>query len=67
MKKKPSVITVAGGEKFRATVLKVITRDEDGSPRTFEILREDERTKVSEGLEFWVVYASENVLKPKSN
>ena len=55
--KRPSVIQVAGGKKLHCTVLKVLERNEDGSPRTFELLRDDESTDVEEGTAFWIVYA----------
>lgn len=63
-KSKPRTLKIAGGEVFHATVLKVLTRDADGAPRTFEIMHPDESTKVTDGQEFWIVYASEKVLRP---
>lgn len=57
MKTRPSVIQVAGGKKLHLTVLKVLERNPDGSPRTFELLRDDESTNIEGGENFWLVYA----------
>lgn len=56
-KKKPSLIQLPGGVKFYITLLKVLTTDPDGSPRTFELLRDDESTRVDGGESFFTVYA----------
>jgi hypothetical protein len=65
-KKKPAMVRLAG-VNYHATVYKVLTRDDDGSPRTFEILRDHETTNVEDGMEFWVSYTSERVLNKVRN
>lgn len=46
-----------GDEVYVATVLKVTGKDPDGSPRVFELLREDESVSLAGGEQFFVVYA----------
>lgn len=53
---KPSVIQLPGNVKFYPVVLQVIDRDDDGRPRTFQVLRDDEKVKLVGGEEFFVVY-----------
>lgn len=57
---KPSVINTPMG-KYHAAVLKVVGKDPDGQPRTFELVREDEETQLSADpaspSQFWIVYA----------
>ena len=62
---KPGAIIV-GGERWGATVLQVVDRDPDGSPRTLRLLRDDESVKVEGGEEFFVVYASPALRKRKN-
>jgi hypothetical protein len=65
-RKKPTSIQIPGGERYKATVLRVIELDGDGSPRKFEILREDETIKPEEGMQFWVVYAPEKMTRRRN-
>lgn len=64
-RKLASVIQVAGGKRYKLVVLKVIVRDDDGSPRAFELLRDDESTKVEGGEHFWTCYVPEKLLARK--
>lgn len=49
------------GSVYRATVLQVMERDNDGTPRTFRLLRDDESVNLEETPEgqraFEVVFA----------
>lgn len=49
--------TSIGGEIHVATVLQVTEFDDDGSPRSFRLMRDDERVRIEGGENFWVVYA----------
>lgn len=62
---KPRSIKV-NGQVFEATVLKVTGRDPDGTPRTFEIMKPNESTKVEEGMAFFVVYAIPEINKRRN-
>jgi hypothetical protein len=64
--KQPRMVRL-GGINYHATVYKVVARDDDGSPRTFELLRDHESTGVEQGDEFWVTYTSERVLNKTRN
>lgn len=55
-KKKPGAIIV-NGERYPATVLQAIEHDEDGTPRTFRLLHDDESVHLDGGEKFWVVFA----------
>ena len=58
---KPNKLVLPNGEEYRATVLRVTKSDAKG-PREFVLLRDDESVDVEEGMQFWIVYASEKVL-----
>lgn len=49
------------GRHYRATVLRVLTTDSDGTPRTFELVRDDETVDLAALSEaqrtFWVMFA----------
>lgn len=64
MERKPMTIELEDGKMYRATVMRVVTSDAKG-PRTFEIVRDDERVTVEEGMQFWIVYASDDVLNAR--
>lgn len=50
----------------RATVLHVIERDSDGTPRLFRLVRDDESVDISSGKEaFEIVYARIDLQKRK--
>lgn len=59
-KSKPGKIELPDGT-YRVMVLQVVESDGQG-PRVFRRLRDEESVKVEEGMEFWIVYASEKVL-----
>ena len=64
---KPHTIELPDGTTYRPLVLQVVESDGKG-PRVFRRLNEDESVKVQDGMEFWIVYANEEVLdKPKPN
>jgi len=65
-RKKPSVISVPNGERYRAMVLEVVDSDGRG-PRTFRRVHEDETVNVKDNMAFWIVYANEDVLNEKRN
>lgn len=60
---RPTKIQLPGGLKFHAVVLQTVERDEDGSPRLFRLLRDDESVHLEGGEEFWVVYGHEALVK----
>ena len=62
----PNSIKTADGQVFTTTVLKVLTRDDDGSPRTFQLLRDDESTEVAEGDAFEIVYSRRELHEKKN-
>lgn len=49
------------GQHYHATVLRVLTSDIDGTPRTFELVRDDETVDLTtlpyRRREFWVMFA----------
>ena len=46
------------GKEFVPTVLHVVEKHSDGSPKRFELVRHDESVDVRSGTEqFWIVYA----------
>lgn len=53
--KAPGAVIVAG-ERWPLVLLKVTGKDDDGSPRTFELLRDDETTSTLGRPEFFTAY-----------
>lgn len=52
------------GTKYRFVVMKVLTRDHFGRPRTMETLYDEESTAVIDGDHFLIVAMQEDVAKP---
>jgi hypothetical protein len=68
---KPRAIVV-GGERWPTHVLHVIKWDEDGNPREFRIVREDEVAQLQAGNDpsqnmFFVIYGPEGMTPPRKN
>lgn len=62
--KKPPRITV-GGERWNATVMRVVQRDELGRPLLLRVVRDDETVELSEdenANHFIIPYVKEGVL-----
>jgi len=64
MNKKPGKLELPDGTIYRPMVLQVIESDRQG-PRVFRRLHEKESVTLEEGMSFWIVYASEDVLDEK--
>lgn len=58
---------ILGGEAHVATVFQVIGWDDDGSPREFRLLRDDERVTLNGDEQFYVVYALESITGKAKN
>lgn len=65
-KKSQEVVRDSSGRAFRPVVLQVVGRDDDGTPRLFRLLRDDEEINLEETppehRAFEIVYAREGVL-----
>lgn len=64
MSQRPKNIVI-GADRYVATVLQVVEKDPDGSPRTFRLMREDESINIQGDEEFFVVFAREEMSKRK--
>lgn len=65
--RRTEVVRDADGKPYRPTVLQVIERDEDGTPRVFRLLRDDEEVDLKSTppsqRAFEVVFAREDLQK----
>jgi hypothetical protein len=50
----------------RPVVLRTITRDDFGRPRTFEVLYDEETVHLKGGEHFWVLFAPDAMFKTKT-
>jgi hypothetical protein len=69
--KAPTAIVVAG-ERWPIHVLHVIGWDEDGNPREFRIVRDDEKATLTGGEDptkntFFVIYGPPGMTPPRKN
>lgn len=66
LKNKPKFVQLPKNERYYATVLKVIEKNEDGSPKLLEVFKEDDVATLEGGEHFWIVYAPPELFKRRS-
>lgn len=59
MKRPPSIVQLPGGIKLQGLPFRVLEKNDDGSPRVFELLPKDHGP---EG-DLWFLYADERLIR----